>query len=184
MQLNWTAPLTRSADVKHLALAIPILGGILSTPQRPSLELEVLPDNLAICRLPANAPVPPWVAVADRFATISRTRDELSITAVQSAVPADARCERDYRALRVRGPLPLKLIGVLASIAGPLADAGISIFAISTFDTDYVLVKGTDLDKAVATLAHARDTTSLGSSLWAIPIREGSLLIGTVNHTA
>ena len=99
--------------------------------------------------------MPPWVAAADRFATISRTRDELSITAVQSAVPADVRCERDYRALRVRGPLPLNLIGVLASVAGPLADARISIFAISTFDTDYVLVKGTDLDKAVATLTRA-----------------------------
>lgn len=144
------------------ALAILILGVAVSTAHaqtpsspRASLELEVLPDTLAICRLPADAAVPPWVAAADRFATISRTKDELSITAVQSAIPAEVRCERDYRALRVRGPLPLYLIGVLASIAGPLADAGISIFAISTFDTDYVLVKGPDLDKAVATLTRA-----------------------------
>jgi len=146
--------------VKGLALRILLLGAAVSTaraqtPERASLELQVLPDTLAICRLPADAPVPPWVAAADRFATISRTKDELSITAVQSAVHADVRCERDYRALRVRGPLPLNLIGVLASIAGPLADAGISIFAISTFDTDYVLVKGSDLEQAVATLTRA-----------------------------
>jgi hypothetical protein len=145
--------------VNRLARRIAFLGGALSTvhapPRGPALELEVLPDTLAICRLPADAPVPPWAAAADHFVTISRTRDELSITAVQSAVPADLRCERDYRALRVRGPLPLTLIGVLASIAGPLAEAGVSIFAISTFDTDYVLVKEADLDKAVAALTRA-----------------------------
>ena len=88
-----------------------------------------------------RAPVPPWVAAAAHFATI-RTREELSITAVQSAVPADVRCERDYRALRVRGLLPRNLIGVLAAIAGPLAQAGVSIFAISAFETDYVCGKG------------------------------------------
>jgi hypothetical protein len=70
-------------------------------------------------------------------------------------VPSDIRCEREYRALRVNGPLPLNLIGILASIAEPLAEAGLSIFAISTFDTDYVLVKGGDLEAAVAALEHA-----------------------------
>ena len=67
----------------------------------------------------------------------------------------EIQCERDYRALRVRGPLPLNLIGVLAAIAEPLAQAGISIFAISTFDTDYVLVKARDLEGAVAVLERA-----------------------------
>lgn len=139
------------------------LGGALSTVDAqasrslhgPGLELEVLPFTLAICRLPADAPVPSWVADTAPFVTVSRTPDELSITTVQSAIPADIRCERDYRSFRVRGPLPLDLVGVLASIAGPLADAGLSIFAISTFETDYVLVKQPDLEHAVAALTRA-----------------------------
>ncbi len=95
------------------------------------------------------------LGVRREFTTVSRTRDELSITTVQTAVPADVKCERDYRALRVRGPLPLNLIGILAAIADPLARAGLSIFAISTFDTDYVLVKARDLEAAVRTLERA-----------------------------
>ncbi len=121
--------------------------------QSPRLPLEILPETLAVCRLPADADVPGWVAGA--FLTVSRTPDELSITAPQAAVPADARCERDYRAFRVRGPLPLNLIGVLAAIADPLAAAGLSIFAISTYDTDYVLVKGRDLERAIVALEAA-----------------------------
>ena len=126
-----------------------------STRQRPHLPLELLPDTLAICRFHAEARVPEWTGQSRRFLTVSRTAEELSITAVQSAVPRDARCERDYRAFRVRGPLPLDLIGILAAIADPLAEAGLSIFAISTFDTDYVLVKSRDLPAAVEALEGA-----------------------------
>ena len=122
---------------------------------RPNLPLEVLRDTLAICRLPADAAVPAWASAPDRFATISRTPEELSITAVQTNVPPEVRCERDYRALRVRGPLPLDLVGIVAAMAEPLAQAGLSIFAISTYETDYVLVKGRDLEAAVATLQRA-----------------------------
>jgi hypothetical protein len=70
-------------------------------------------------------------------------------------VPAGVPCERDYRAVRVRGPLPLDLIGIVAAIADPLAEAGLSIFAISTYDTDYVLVKARDLEEAVRVLRRA-----------------------------
>ena len=83
---------------------------------------------------------------------------------VQKSVPSEVKCERDYRALRVRGPLPLNLIGILAAIADPLAQAGLSIFAISTFDTDYVLVKGRDLEAAVAALKRAGHTFAPRSS--------------------
>jgi hypothetical protein len=123
--------------------------------QRPHLPLEVLAETLAVCRLPAQAPVPSWAAGPSRFLTVSRTSEELSVTAVQASVPPEVRCERDYRALRVKGPLPLDLIGVLAAIADPLAAAGLSIFAISTFDTDYVLVKARDLEPAIAALEGA-----------------------------
>jgi hypothetical protein len=123
--------------------------------QRPRLPLDLLPDTLAICRLDAAARVPDWARGGARFVTISRTPDELSITTLESAVPEGVRCERPYRALRVRGPLPLDLIGILASIADPLAEAGLSIFAVSTFDTDYVLVKAGDLESAVRALERA-----------------------------
>jgi hypothetical protein len=123
--------------------------------QRPHLPLEVLAETLAVCRLPADAPLPPWATGPSRFLTVSRTSDELSVTAVQSSVPPEVRCERDYRAFRVKGPLPLNLVGVLAAIADPLAAAGLSIFAISTFDTDYVMVKAHDLAPAIAALGRA-----------------------------
>ena len=124
-------------------------------PRRPRLPLELLADTLAICRLDARAPVPAWAEQSSAFLTVSRTTVELSITVVQRVVPAGVPCERDYRALRVRGPLPLDLVGILAAIAEPLAEAGLSIFAISTYDTDYVLVKARDLDAAVAALERA-----------------------------
>jgi hypothetical protein len=146
---------------RRLALAL-FLGVTVSmaeaqTPHRspPHLPLEVLVDTLAVCRLPADAPLPRWADGPSRFLTVSRTSEELSITAVQASVPPEVRCERDYRALRVKGPLPLDLIGVLAAIADPLAAAGLSIFAISTFDTDYVLVKARDLEPAVTALERA-----------------------------
>jgi hypothetical protein len=121
----------------------------------PRLALEVQPHRLAICRLDAAATLPAWAAASTGFLTVSRTADELSVTAIDSVVPSGVRCERDYRALRVQGPLPLDLIGILAAIADPLARAGLSIFAISTFDTDYVLVKAANFDAALSALERA-----------------------------
>jgi hypothetical protein len=112
--------------------------------------LALVPDLLAICRLDARTPIPDW-ARGD-FAAITRTRDELSIVCAQANVPDGIACERDWRALRVVGPLDFALTGVLVALAAPLADAGISIFAISTFDTDYILVKARDLEKTKCVL--------------------------------
>ena len=112
------------------------------------MNLEILPDTFAICRLDAAAPIPAW-ARGD-FISITRTRDELSIVCAQINVPRDVKCERAWRALRGIGVLDFALTGILASLATPLADAGISIFAISTFDTDYLLVKQNDFDHAIA----------------------------------
>lgn len=121
----------------------------------PALPLVLLRTPLAICRLAYDAPVPDWTAGATSFLTISRTKDELSIVADEASVPANVPGERGYRALKVVGPLPLNLIGILAAIASPLAEAKLAIFAISTFETDYVLVKGKDLDAAVIALTGA-----------------------------
>jgi hypothetical protein len=161
MRRSWQGAQPRR--VRLAILLIVFLGSAASmadaqtTPrsQRPRLPLELLPDTLAICRLDAAAAVPEWAHGSSPFLTISRTPEELSITVVESAVPAGVRCERPYRALRVRGPLPLDLVGILAAIADPLAEAGLSIFAISTFDTDYVLVKAADLEAAVRALGRA-----------------------------
>jgi hypothetical protein len=119
------------------------------------LPLELLPDTLAICRLSADAEVPKWAAERSGFLTVSRTADELSIMTVQRAVPAGVRCERDYQAIRVRGPLSPNLVGILLSILKPLAEAEISILAVSTYDTDYVFVKTHHLPAALDALRRA-----------------------------
>ncbi len=118
-------------------------------------SLDLSPDRLAICRFDAGSPVPVW-AVQAQFFSITRTPQELSIVCTESAVPADLeRVERGWRSLRVQGPLDLSLTGVLASLAAPLADAKIPIFALSTFDTDYVLVREETLQPAITALVRA-----------------------------
>lgn len=135
------------------ALALPLHAQAPAS--RPRLPLAVLPGTVAVCRLPAKAELPAWTSKAASFLTVSRTPEELSITADQSAIPDGMPCERDYRPIRVQGTLPPDLVGILVAIAEPLAAAGISIFAISTYDTDYILVKVRDLDRAVAALEEA-----------------------------
>jgi hypothetical protein len=115
------------------------------------LSIMVLPDHFAVCRLAPDAPVPSWVA-ATTFFSITRTADELSIVCRQDAVPEGIKCERGWRCLRVAGTIDFAVVGVLASLVTPLAEAGISVFAVSTFDTDYLLVKENVFDKAVAAL--------------------------------
>ena len=94
------------------------------------------------------------------MASVTRTAAELSIVAPSAAVPPEVRAERDWRALRVAGPLDFALTGILASLAAPLADAGVSIFALSTYDTDYVLVRHPQLDVALAALRAAGHTVT------------------------
>ncbi len=119
------------------------------------LSFTVLPSTLALCRLSADEAIPSWTATARTFLTISRTPTELSIVADEAAMPAGLRAERGYAALRVDGPLPLGLVGIIAAVATPLAAAGVPIFPIATFDTDYVLVPGDELARAVAALVAA-----------------------------
>lgn len=118
------------------------------------MALHVLSGSLAVCRLPADAPVPAW-ASAGALVSITRTADELSVVCAEEDVPNEVRAERGWRALKVVGPLDFALTGVLAALAVPLAEAGISIFALSTFDTDFVLVREGDLDRAMAALERA-----------------------------
>jgi enamine deaminase RidA (YjgF/YER057c/UK114 family) len=117
------------------------------------MEISVLPETLTVCRLPASDRVPSWaLELHEGFVSVTRTPDELSIVCNEEAVPPDTTVEDGWRALKVPGPIAFTATGVLAGIAAALADAGIPIFAISTYDTDYVLVKQADLDRALAAL--------------------------------
>ncbi|NLG71077.1 MAG: ACT domain-containing protein [Chloroflexi bacterium] len=119
-----------------------------------ALTLSVLPDRFAICHMSSDAVLPDW-ALAPPFAAAVRTADELSLVCVEALVPQQVQAERGWRAIKVQGPLDFALTGVLSSLAAPLAQARISIFAISTFETDYLLVKEATLERALAVLSHA-----------------------------
>ena len=122
-----------------------------------SLNLTVLQDEFSVWRLPADAPLPS--IEAGGLLSITRTDDELSIVS-SSNVPAGVTAETGWRCLRVEGPLSFELTGVLADLSAPLARAGIPVFVISTYDTDYVLVKAVDLEQACSALrdkGHAID---------------------------
>src|SRR5262245_3044723 len=116
----------------------------------PSQLLELIPlrDRYAVCRLPTDAAIPAW-AMASDFLSVTRTPDEVSLVCREDRVPAGIRSERGWRCLRVAGTLEYGQVGILASLVGPLVEAGLSLFVISTFDTDYVLVKEVDLGRAV-----------------------------------
>ncbi len=116
------------------------------------MRLTVLETRLTVCRLPADSAIPAWVDDAGEFVSITRTPDELSIVGASDAVPAGLPAEGPWRAFKVQGPLVMTLIGVVAAIADPLRDAGVAIFAISSYDTDYVLVHEPDFEAAVSAL--------------------------------
>ena len=118
------------------------------------LLMIVMPQQLAICRLGPADDLPAAVRQAS-FWSATRTEEELSLVIPEDFIPPGSRCERGWRALKVAGPLDLTLTGVLHSIAEPLAHAGISLFALSTFDTDYLLVRERDLEAATSVLSKA-----------------------------
>jgi hypothetical protein len=113
--------------------------------------LIVMEGSYAVCRLDGEAPIPAW-ASAGPFLSINRTPGELSIVCPQDSVARGVQCERDWRCLRVAGAIDLSEVGVLASLVTPLAEMGCSVFAISTFDTDYLLVKAENLPRALDVL--------------------------------
>ena len=115
------------------------------------LELEWLRHDLALVRLEPSATLPTWIESAtkeDRFICATRTDQELSIVAPRGLVPLNERCEGPYAAARVRGILPLEVVGVLVHLTAPLAQANIPVFVISTFETDYILVRTEQVDAA------------------------------------
>jgi hypothetical protein len=119
-----------------------------------NLTLRVLDGELAILRLPPGTAIPAWLGFsADPLVSVTHTGNELSIICPVAVVPTGLKCEAGWRAMRVEDKLEFSAVGILASILAPLAAAGISILSVSTFDTDYILVRAANLEKAEAVLA-------------------------------
>jgi hypothetical protein len=118
------------------------------------LSLTLLPESIAICRLEAAEPMPMWATAAPWW-SITRTPEELSVVCAESCVPVGVNASRGWRALRFAGPLPLDQTGILASVTGPLAAARVSVFALATFDTDYVLIPSAQRAAAIEVLERA-----------------------------
>lgn len=123
------------------------------------LALRLLSHSLAVVRVPAESGLP-WWAAASGFLSFTRTSDEVSLVVEEVRVPEGFEAQRGFRALEVNGPLAFHLTGVLASLANPLAAAGVSIFVISTYATDYILVPERQLSTAIEALRKAGHTVS------------------------
>lgn len=121
------------------------------------LRFRRLPATFAVCRLPPDAPIPASIATAP-FTSITRTDKELSIVCVLDRAPQDAKCESPWTCFKLEGPFPFVLTGILTSILNPLTQGGVPIFAVSTFDTDYVLVKEEHAPTALEILKKAGHT--------------------------
>nr|UWI51968.1 ACT domain-containing protein [Clostridioides difficile] len=111
------------------------------------MKLKLFLEEYAVCRLNNNSKIPTWIDT-ENFYSITKTNDELSIVCSNNNIPSDVKSEKEWRILKILGPLDFSLIGILSKISGLLADNKISIFAISTYDTDYILIKEKDIKNA------------------------------------
>lgn len=121
-----------------------------------SVKLSVLPETMSVLKLDSSEAFPQWALKKSSFVSITYTNEELSIVCAQEAVPShveDMEISDEWRCIKVEGPLDFSLTGILSSLISPLAEAEISIFAISTFDTDYLLVKSNTLKRTLQILA-------------------------------
>ena len=119
------------------------------------LDLVLLPDDYAVCRLEPGAELPAELDKSGGVVSVTWTPTEISIICTADRAPADGIVNTPWRCLRVNGPVNLALTGILASLVNPLAEARVNIFAFSTHDTDYVLVPNVRLGEALAALTAA-----------------------------
>lgn len=124
---------------------------------RRTIHLELLPQRFAIAKLDAQSAVPDW-AQSGGFSSVTRAESELSIVSEEALVPDNVTAERNYRCFRVAGPLDFSEIGILHSLTAPLAEAAISIFAVSTYETDYLFLPGDRMEDALSTLERCGHT--------------------------
>jgi len=118
------------------------------------MALTVLPEAMAICRLGPDEPAPDWLA-HNVFYCLTHTAESLTVVTLEDSVPEQVECDRGWRCLEVRGPLALDLTGVLATLTAPLARAGVPVFVVSSYETDFLLVKESVLTQARRALEQA-----------------------------
>ena len=118
------------------------------------LNLSLLPHKYAVCQLHPDKHIPYWALLGD-FVSLTRTHEELSIVCQQDNVPDDIEAERGWRCLQVQGAFDFSAAGVHASLAIPLAEADISVLAIATYATDYLLIKEQNVERALQVLEQA-----------------------------
>ena len=136
----------------------------MTTTNARAFTVDLLPDRFAICKLDPGSPIPSW-ADALPFSTISRSATELSIICPERCVPARTSASLGWRALRLHGIFPLDKSGVLVAVATPLARAGISVMAVATFDTDYLLVPGHAIESAISSLERSGHSVDVNSGV-------------------
>jgi hypothetical protein len=130
-----------------------------------TLTLSIVSETFSVCRLPPDVPPPEWAQLGC-LTSVTRTSDELSIVCPAGNVPDGVAADAGWRCFKVEGPLDLALTGVIAGLAAPLAAAGISIFPIATYDTDYLLVRADDFERAADTLTqHGHHISSATKNL-------------------
>jgi len=117
-----------------------------------NLNFEILNHFYAIYRFDTNAQLPDWIYQSE-FYSVTKTNDEISVVTSQQIIESnDVKSSNNWRVLKIIGPLDFSLVGIIADIAAILKQEQISVFTISTYDTDYILVKENNLDKAVKAL--------------------------------
>ena len=126
------------------------------------LRYSVLPARFVVCHLAPNSAIPAW-ATASQFFSITSTADELSVVCDENSVPKNVQAERGWACIQLQGPFPFQMTGVLTAVLNPLAAAEIGIFAVSTFDTDCILIKSNHLQAAKAALLQAGHTETPSS---------------------
>lgn len=119
--------------------------------QTKRFPLDVLPERFGICRFDPNASVPNW-ALTSPFYSVTRTPEEVSIVCHEGLIPEETPYEKGWRCIKLQGPIDFSETGILSSLVQPLARADISIFALSTYDTDYLFVREGDLSKTIEIL--------------------------------
>ena len=115
------------------------------------LYLSVLPDNYSIYKFKSESEIPDWINSSD-FYSVTKTKDEISVVGLQIDISINSICNRDWRVLKIAGPLDFSLIGIIADVSITLKNKNIPVFIISTYDTDYILIKQKDLTKGIKAL--------------------------------
>jgi hypothetical protein len=121
------------------------------------LELSLLTKRFAVARLAPEAAIPAW-ATQGSFFSVTRTSDELSVVCEESRIPTSIQAQPGWRVFQVHGPFAFSEVGVMAALTAPLAVEQISVFVVSTYDTDYLLVNVGNLAPAITALERAGHT--------------------------